>query len=1000
MKTGFLRNGFLSKLLVLVLLIQVISPSVIYAQLLDPIMSVSTELRVIPTSIELLVVAPAVTIVPEGGVVVPFEATAKYDYPGGVVVPDRDVTNDPLIVWDSSDDNVALVNTIGEATSVSDLNRGAVTVTISAEYGGVVGESELTVIGVVIIDDQPAPASSGGSGWIVERLNEASSPVEEPPTGEGDEQVLPSIDEEPPVEETVDEVLPEEAAPPVVSPDVIPVEGVQLPPTEDGRGGGSSSEEEEEEGFQSVKIAGFPLLGVFAREQIVPLDEAFTQEELVIVPGEEVDIPGVLVIKPEEKGGISRAVVTARIMSGVNLLTLRKSFFDKCFADLENCTSIFSMFSSYDGISLDPKNLVLFPDLEGIKETDIINKAALSNIISGYYGIENSPFLPDKPITRIETLKIIATVLNTLEKGQANYKQQVIDFNALFYQEIYEASLLAGLLDNRTTFNNYVPEAYVPGVRIAHAISQEGWRLIRSEGTPFKDVRPDLYDSHWYYPIVIDKLCRVEMIVCKEGAELGPDESPPLSDVDKYIDFINEYILENGLDVSILGDKDKDNILNIDENIVYLTNPLNADTDGDRLQDGEEINEFETNPNHVDTDYDGLTDGDEVLKYGTDPTLFDTDDDSFSDRVEVEAGSDPLNKNSTPEDKNENRVADAWELEYGIEVLNGSQDTDGDGLADALEYIYGSNPTRIDSDMDGYTDSEEILEYFSDPNDPDDPGELKNLPVLINNFQYGQIVSDPSPLIRGIGPASLGNNVVTIQVLLRNEFGSELMLGKTVTDAKGKFLFVPDIEIKNGTYFLIARSLNGGDVKMSSPLKIIIDDTLKVISATPNRLENAMIDEEVIIKNLVLKVDSEDGSPVLYGTLSEFGSRVNVTWQSLVVSSALIADTTDGSFSVKSPTLQEGRHTVYLQTVRKRDNAVSRTIKVSFDMGLVEAAGISPTIQGGADAFRAAAVGLAGFVSEQSWPFWISVLLVLAVAGAVIYLLFGRNKDKNSRKKK
>jgi hypothetical protein len=127
---------------------------------------------------------------------------------------------------------------------------------------------------------------------------------------------------------------------------------------------------------------------------------------------------------------------------------------------------------------------------------------------------------------------------------------------------------------------------------------------------------------------------------------------------------------------------------------------------------------------------------------------------------------------------------------------------------------------------------------------------------------------------------------------------------------------------------------------------------------------------------------------------------VNVTWQSLVVSSALIADTTDGSFSVKSPTLQEGRHTVYLQTVRKRDNAVSRTIKVSFDMGLVEAAGISPTIQGGADAFRAAAVGLAGFVSEQSWPFWISVLLVLAVAGAVIYLLFGRNKDKNSRKKK
>ncbi len=43
-------------------------------------------------------------------------------------------------------------------------------------------------------------------------------------------------------------------------------------------------------------------------------------------------------------------------------------------------------------------------------------------------------------------------------------------------------------------------------------------------------------------------------------------------------------------------------------------------------------------------------------------------------------------------------------------------DTDGDGLSDAEEADYGTDPTLADTDYDGYGDLEEI-EYGTDPND-------------------------------------------------------------------------------------------------------------------------------------------------------------------------------------------------------------------------------------------------------------------------------------------
>ena len=51
------------------------------------------------------------------------------------------------------------------------------------------------------------------------------------------------------------------------------------------------------------------------------------------------------------------------------------------------------------------------------------------------------------------------------------------------------------------------------------------------------------------------------------------------------------------------------------------------------------------------------------------------------------------------------------------------KDTDGDGLTDAQEHGYGTDPAKVDTDGDGLTDREEVMIYHTDPLKADTDGD-------------------------------------------------------------------------------------------------------------------------------------------------------------------------------------------------------------------------------------------------------------------------------------
>jgi hypothetical protein len=109
----------------------------------------------------------------------------------------------------------------------------------------------------------------------------------------------------------------------------------------------------------------------------------------------------------------------------------------------------------------------------------------------------------------------------------------------------------------------------------------------------------------------------------------------------------------------------------------------------------------DSSPDAGDTDGDGLTDAEEAIE-GTNPWVADTDGDGFSDGVEVYGRN--HGANFTP---NQVALPDGGGLDPGCPPELRGVDSDCDGLTDCDEQIIGTNARRQDSDDDGIPDAVE-----------------------------------------------------------------------------------------------------------------------------------------------------------------------------------------------------------------------------------------------------------------------------------------------------
>jgi len=290
---------------------------------------------------------------------------------------------------------------------------------------------------------------------------------------------------------------------------------------------------------------------------------------------------------------------------------------------------------------------------------------------------------------------------------------------------------------------------------------------------------------------------------------------------------------------------------------------------------------------------------------------------------------------------------------YTDGLQGSSKDTDGEGLYDNLEYLYGTDYLNVDTDGDSFSDGREVLDYRTDPLNEEDPVSLDDLGINITSFDEGQTVADLQPLIKGVGPAGY-----ELEIWAQMIGGNNMHLGNVVSDQDYIFIFRPDVVLEEGEYEFSAdikdkseyeegEELNddlktdalGADLSYKKPLpkkvprkkkKVRLVAPVNMELPQPERLAVEKISENVLLNDI--RVEIEDEKPVLYGNVN-FLYQVKATWKSLVLTSALIADSPAGEFEIEPPKkLGFGDHEVYVQAIRPKDNVLSEAVKVSFNI--------------------------------------------------------------------
>lgn len=292
-----------------------------------------------------------------------------------------------------------------------------------------------------------------------------------------------------------------------------------------------------------------------------------------------------------------------------------------------------------------------------------------------------------------------------------------------------------------------------------------------------------------------------------------------------------------------------------------------------------------------------------------------------------------------------------------------SLDTDLDGLPDFIERRYNTNLNTDDSDGDGISDLEEILDYGTDPND----SLSYEMHTRIVNWKDGDITGSPRLFVKGVAPADK-----RVEVFAISEDGVKFFLGETIASRESKFAVFSGINLDQGNYLLVADSYedNGILFDRSLPVSMTIDFAEAVPAPTVES-----IDDVPVVQGVEIEVFGSQ--PVVFGTTVP-NSQVFVVFESSIISSTVVSDSSSGFFTVFAPRpLELGQHSVTVYAITP-DGIMSEPVLVGFRI---------------LDTFH--------FLEQfNRWLFIILLLAIMSILGAIYWYYKEHQVEKEIKKQK
>lgn len=300
------------------------------------------------------------------------------------------------------------------------------------------------------------------------------------------------------------------------------------------------------------------------------------------------------------------------------------------------------------------------------------------------------------------------------------------------------------------------------------------------------------------------------------------------------------------------------------------------------------------------------------------------------DKVFVSYSSDEISKKIEERDKN-------------TIIIGPQSDSDQDGIADLIEISNDTDPFNADSDEDGLTDGEEILDYGTDPTKEDKPNYTPGVRNLNN------ATTDAKPLLKGIGEPKK-------EVILEAkniQSGQTFQVCKTTSDEAGKFICQPEKDLANGSYYIYSNHIpKKGEKETRSVSRINVDNKAK--SEIPEMEIIEKYAEEQVAKSNFVK----EWTPLYFGeknyehyfkpyfdrelekskvrkVVGQTGKNqvVVINWQSVIVSSTVISDASQGKFELVIPSnLKIGDHNVFAYSYQPNSNLISKLTKLIFSI--------------------------------------------------------------------